>query len=392
MAKIIDSGQTQAVNSAVNKADFIIIGGGIAGASAGYELRQKGRVIILEKEAQAGYHTTGRSSAIFQKSYNKGDPLLNILVMASEDFLNNPPDGFSAAHLMKPRPLIYIATRENQDTLDDLQQKLSDIDVKTEFVRAEQAIRLLPILAPDYQDRILVEHGAADMDVCALHEGYLRDIKYSGGEVVTEAEVTAITKIDDHWRVTTATGIYQARVVINAAGAWVDQIAEMADISPIHIQPLRRTVIMVALDDWLSPDDWPLVMDVAEGYYFKPESGKILMTPGDEKLMPPSDVQPEEIDIAYGADFLEKATVLKVDKIDHSWAGLRNQVADGHPVVGFDPEAQGFFWLAGQGGFGIKTAPAMGRITASLIMGAGLPQDMVDLGLTEDQISVKRVK
>lgn len=392
MTKTIDSEQAQAVNSTVKTADYIIIGGGIAGASAGYELRQKGRVIILEKEPQAGYHTTGRSSAIFQKSYNKGDPLLNILVVASEDFLDNPPEGFSLAPLLKPRPLIYIAKAEDQNALDDLHQRLSDIDVKTEFMGGEQAIRLLPILAPDYQARILVEQGAADMDVCALHEGYLRDIKHSGGEVITNAEVTAITKIDDLWQVTTAKGRYQARVVINAAGAWVDQIAQMADISPIHIRPMRRTVIMVTLDEGLSPDEWPLVIDTEQGYYFKPESGKILMTPGDEKLMLPSDVQPEEIDIAYGADFLEKATILKVDKIDHSWAGLRNLVEDGHPVVGFDPEAQGFFWLAGQGGFGIKTAPAMGRITASLIMGEGLPQDMIALGLREDQISVKRMK
>lgn len=381
-----------AVSSEVKTTDFIIIGGGIAGASAGFELCKKGRVIIVEKESQAGYHTTGRSSAIFQKSYNKCDPLLNILVRTSEDFLRHPPEGFAPQPLLEDRPLIYITRPENQDALDLLQGKLSDIDVRTEFIGNQAAGQLMPVLAPKYQGRVLLEHGAADIDVSALHQGYLRAIKNAGGEIITKAEVIALAKQDDLWQVTTTKDIYQAKIVINAAGAWVDQIAEMADLSPIHIQPLRRTVIMVALPDSISADGWPLVLDVAEKYYFKPEQGKILMTPGDEKPMPPSDVQPEEIDIAYGAHFLEQATSLKVGKIDHSWAGLRNLMADGHPVVGFDPQTEGFFWLAGQGGFGIKTAPAMGRITASLVMGEGLPQDMADLGLSEDQISVRRVK
>lgn len=380
------------MNSQIKTADFIIIGGGIAGASAGFELCKKGKVILLEKENQAGYHTTGRSSAIFQKSYNEGDPLLNILVRASEDFLRHPPAGFSAQPLLTPRPLIYIATPENQNKLDDLKRNLAEIDVQTAFAGPREAVRLLPILAPEYQSRVLVEQDAADIDVCGLLEGYLRATKHAGGEVITNAEVTEVTKTGRDWQVTTTQGKYQARVVINAAGAWVDQVAALANISPIHIRPLRRTVIIVALGRGVSPDPWPLVMDVAEGYYFKPESGKILLTPGDEKPVSPSDAQPEEIDIAYGAHFLEKATILKVDKIDHSWAGLRNQVADGHPVAGFDSEAPGFFWLAAQGGFGIKTAPALGRITASLIMGEGLPRDMTALGLTEDQISVKRIK
>ncbi len=380
------------MNSKIETADFIIIGGGIAGASAGYELCKKGKVIVLEKEGQAGYHSTGRSSAIFQKSYNKADPLLNILVRGSEKFLCHPPEGFTSHPLLKFRPLIYIASSDNQSSLDELKQKLSQIDVPSEFINGEEATRLLPILAPEYQGRVLVEQGAADMDVSALHEGYLRAIKSTPGEVITNAEVTAIKRVSDRWQVTTTKGVFLTNVVINAAGAWVDQIAEIAKLSPIHIRPLRRTVIMVGVERGTSPEEWPLVMNVTEGYYFKPDSGKILMTPGDEKLMLPSDAQPEEIDIAYGAHFLEKATLLTVDKIDHSWAGLRNQVADGHPVVGFDPKAQGFFWLAGQGGFGIKTAPAMGRIAASLIIEDGLPQDLIDLGLTEDQISVRRVK
>ncbi|MBL4801183.1 MAG: FAD-binding oxidoreductase [Emcibacter sp.] len=380
------------MNRVSETADFIIIGGGIAGASAGYELCKKGRVVILEKESQLAYHTTGRSSAIFQLGYNKGDVLLHILVKSSEDFLRHPPEGFAAHPLLTPRCLIHVATVDTQDTLDDLYRKLTDIDVKVDYIDGAEALRLLPVLASEYQGRALMEHGTADIDVNGLHEGYLRAIKASGGDIVTGAEVTGLTRKDNQWQVTTSAGCYQAPVVINAAGAWVDQIAALAKISPIEIRPMRRTVIMVTPPEEICLDDWPLVMDTAHKYYFKPDRGKILMTPGDEKYVAPCDVQPEELDIAYGAYYLERATNLKVDKIDRSWAGLRNKVTDGHPVVGFDPEQAGFFWLAGQGGFGIKTSPAMGRIVASLIEGAGLPQDMIDLGLTEEQISVRRIK
>lgn len=385
------------MNNNITTADFIIIGGGIAGASAAYELCQKGRVIILEKESQAGYHTTGRSSAIFQKSYNNGDPLLNILVTASEDFLNNPPKGFSTQPLLLSRDILYIAEPDTQVSLDDLKKKLNKINIKSTFITGEEACRLLPLLSPEYKGRVLREQGTADMDVNALHEGYLQTVKDAGGKIITKAEVTQLTKAHSQWHVTTARGEFKAPTIINAAGAWVDHIAHMADIDPISIQPLRRTVIMVSAPKIKQPnmtafEDWPMVMDPALGYYFKPSAGKILMTPGDETLSPPSDVQPEEIDIAYAADFLEKAMTMTVKKIDNSWAGLRNQVDDGYPVVGFAPEDQSFFWLAAQGGFGIKTAPALGRIAAALITEGHLPQDVKDLGLRENHISPSRLK
>jgi len=376
----------------VTIADFIIIGGGIAGASAGYELCRHGKVILLEKENLPGYHTTGRSSAIFQKSYNRGDPLLNILVTASEDFLRRPPADFAARSLLTPRPLIYIAPPGQQDSLDNLRQKLGEIDITTDFISGQEITDVIPVLSPQYQDRALLEQGLADIDVGALHGGYLQGITARGGSIITNAGVTGLGRNNDRWQVTTKTGQFQAPVIINAAGAWVDRVAGLANIAPIGIRPLRRTVIMVTLPDDICPDSWPIVMDVSENYYFKPEGGKILMTPGDATLSPPCDAQPEEIDIAWAAHYLEQATRLKVSRIARRWAGLRNHVADGHPVAGFDAHAPGFFWLAGQGGFGIKTAPAMGRITASLITGGRLPQDITGRGLTRDRISVKRLR
>jgi len=387
-------------------ADFIIVGGGIAGASAGYELSRLGRVVLLERESQPGYHTTGRSSAIFQTSFQKADPLIHALVRASEAFLRRPPRDFTGHSLLKPRPLLYIATPEEQPCLDELYRKLSAINVAADFVDEAAAVRLLPVLAPAYRQRALYEEGLADIDVNALHDGYLRAIKAAGGRVITRAEVTALSRSRSRWHVTSTRGDFAAPVVINAAGAWVDQLAGLAGLAPINIQPLRRTVIMMSPpEDIVRGDEtaagnlfrppleqWPLVMAAKQGFYFKPDSGKILMTPGDERLCPPSDARPEEIDIAYAAHYLQQATSLKVDKIDHSWAGLRNYVADRHPVVGFDPEGPGFFWLAGQGGFGIKTAPALGRVTAALVAGHGLPDDMTRLGLREEQISVRRIK
>ncbi|MCF6215395.1 MAG: FAD-binding oxidoreductase [Emcibacter sp.] len=375
-------------------ADFIIIGGGIAGASAGYELRDMGKIIILEKESQPGYHTTGRSAAIFQKGYNGGDPVLHAIIKASEDFLHNPPNDFVAHPLLSPRDLFYITTKENAGALGKLQDNLSEINVGITLLDHKETRRALPHIADDYQDSALMEEDVADIDVSALHEGYLRAIKSRGGQIISNAEVKSLCRQKGQWRVTSAQGEFCAPIIINAAGAWVDQIAEMAHISPIHIQPLRRTMALIDIPVDMQPakNDWPIVMDAAEKFYFKPDSGKILVTPADQKLTVPCDAQPEEIDIAHAAHCLEKATNSTVNKIDHSWAGLRNHVADGHPVVGFDPEKPGFFWLAGQGGFGIKTAPAMGRITAALIMGRSLPQDILDLGLREKQICVGRLK
>ncbi|PHZ84059.1 NAD(P)/FAD-dependent oxidoreductase [Paremcibacter congregatus] len=373
-------------------ADFIIIGGGIAGASAGYELSKVGRVILLEKENRPGYHTTGRSAAIFTKSYRDGDPLINALVVASEAFFKTPPAGFTDHPLISPRAMIHIASKDKTAALDGLHEKLKRINVASRFLSRNEARALLPILAENYQEKVLFEEEIYDMDVSALHEGFLQGIKAAGQDIISTAEVTGLHSSGGLWTVTTPQGVYRAPVVINAAGAWVDEVAALADIAPIDIHPLRRTMIMVSAPDNMDPRDWPFVMEATQGFYFRPDSGKLIATPADEHLSPPCDAQPEEIDIAYAAHYLQETTTLEVRKIDTSWAGLRNHVADGYPVVGFDPAAPGFFWLAGQGGFGIKTAPALGRITAALVQGKGLPDDVSRLGLTEAQISVRRLK
>lgn len=374
-----------------SSADYIIIGGGIAGASAGYELAKKGKVILLEKESQPGYHTTGRSAAVYTTTYNQGDPVLRALVLASADHLFHPPEGFSPHPLLHPRDMVYIAPADQKDALLDLYQSLKKIDADVRMIDQHQLKSMLPLITPEYGGCALFEKGMSDMDVHALHEGFLRGMRDRGAEIHTDAPVISLIKDSGKWRVETDCRTYEAPVVINAAGAWVDEIATLAGVKKIGIQPLRRTALLISPPEGFNVESWPFVMEAVEGFYFKPDAGKIMISPADATLSEPCDAQPEEIDVAYGAHYLEKTLNFKVDTVEHSWAGLRNQVSDGHPVVGFAPDAQGFFWLAAQGGFGVKTSPALGRITASLIAGQGLPQDVRDLGLKEDDISVCRL-
>jgi len=372
-------------------ADYLIIGGGIAGASAGYALAGKGKVILLEKESQTAYHSTGRSAAIYTTTYNEGDPILRALVLASADHLKNPPDGFTDHDLLRPRQMLHIAPKENHEKLAALYKSLMDIKADVSLINKDQLQQILPLLSPDYAHEAILENGIADMDVHALQEGYMRAMRQNGAKILTSKTVKNIRRDKGLWRVQAGNDTYEAPVVINAAGAWVDDIAAMAGVRKIGIQPLRRTAILVSPPENTDVKDWPFVMEAVDGFYFKPDAGKILISPADANPSEPCDAQPEEMDVAYAAHYLENALNFKVEKIDHRWAGLRNHVKDGHPVVGFAPDADGFFWLAAQGGFGVKTSPALGRITAALVQGQPLPQDIQDLGLTESHIGVSRL-
>ncbi|WP_417320424.1 NAD(P)/FAD-dependent oxidoreductase [Emcibacter sp.] len=374
------------------EANFIIIGGGIAGAGAGYELSALGKVILLEREAQPGYHTTGRSAAVYSATYGQGDPVLRALVLGSTDFLKNPPAGFSEHALMSPRRHLTICHRDDFAPLARLHDDLAQVTDDVAWIGREEILGMLPVLTEPYQEKALLERDFFDMDVHALHEGFLRGLRSRGGKVITGSPAEAIERTAAGWRVSTPTGTYEVPVLVNAAGAWVDEVAKLADVAPIGIQPLRRTAILVDPPAGQDIHNWPFVTEAKNTFYFKPDAGKILVSPMDQTPSDPCDARPEEMDVAYAAYHLEEAIGHPVPRIDHQWAGLRNHVADHHPVAGFDPEAKGFFWLAGQGGFGIKTAVAMSRITASLIQGEGLPEDLVALGLKEDDISVKRLK
>ncbi|WP_299391455.1 FAD-binding oxidoreductase [Pelagibius sp.] len=367
--------------------DFLVVGAGIAGASAAYELAAGGSAIVLEREEAPGYHTTGRSAAQFLESY--GNDVIRAITRASRAFYDAPPEGFAGHALLSPRPSVYLA---REDQLDDLADFQKDAGADTAALTAAEVAELVPVVRPGYAAAGLIEESASDIDVHALHQGYLKGLRRRGGQVVTRAEVTAARRTGGLWQVETAQGTFAAPVLVNAAGAWADTLGRLAGAEPIGLQPKRRTAITFDGPEGSDCRAWPLVADIAESFYFKPESGRLLASPGDETPMEPCDVQPEELDIAVTVDRIERATTLKVRRIAHKWAGLRSFVADKSLVIGFDEAVEGLFWLAGQGGYGIQTAPAAARCAAALATGTDLPDDVAKLGLTAEAIAPARLR
>lgn len=372
--------------------DFIIIGAGIAGASVAYELSKHGKAVVLEMESQPGYHTTGRSAAIYETTYGQGNPIIRAIVMASGTFLNNPPDGFSEHALLHPRPMMYIAPKSDRDKLIEVYEKVSAQTDNVRLIERDEIKQLMPILNDKYSDlAFIMENEIADIDVHALHEGYLKGARGRGAELYTNAKVEAIRKEGDQWIATTKTQEFSAPIVINAAGAWVDEVARMAGVREIGIEPLRRTVVTLDPPEGVDNiDHWPMINELAEVFYFKPDAGKILISPCDKTLSEPCDAQPEEIDVAYAAHYFQECTDIEIRKVDHKWAGLRNRTKDGYPAVGYDPEADGFFWLAGQEGIGIMTSPALSRIASSMVLGKDIPDDIKEIGIDETGLNVAR--
>jgi len=368
--------------------DFIVVGGGIAGVSAGYFLAQHGRLLLLERESALAYHTTGRSAAIYTQAY--GNAVVRVLTVAGHDFFTTPPEGFSDHALLGPRGALFIGRDDQLDALDRTEEEGRQFVDSVRRVDVNEARAILPVLRPDYVAGAVLEPDAMDIDVHALHQGFVRGIRARGGAIRTEAEVQALDRAGADWSVETPGGTWTAPVVVNAAGAWCDELAALASLDPIGLVPKRRTAVVFDAPSGVDVDAWPLTIDVDEDFYFKPEAGKVMASPADETPMPPCDVQPEELDIAIAIDRIQTATTMTIDRVSHHWAGLRSFVGDKTPVAGFDPAAPGFFWLAGQGGYGIQTAPALGRLTADLVRGADVPAEIGDFGVTAADLAPAR--
>lgn len=339
-------------------AGVLIVGGGIAGASLGAELAAHRSVLLVESEAQCGVHSTGRSAAFWLESY--GGPVVARLTSASGVFLSEPPANFSGAAFLRPRGDLHIT----KDELPDLPP-----GVQARVVERPELERMLPGIRPDWR-RALFEPGCADIDVAALHSAYLRQMRKLGGEVRTSARLSSAQWRSGKWAIEFDDGsTASAAVIVNAAGAWADDVAERSGVQPLGIEPKRRTMVQLRVGR-TGLRDLPLVDDSAGTFYFKGEGERsIWLSPHDEIDTDPCDAAPEELDVAIAIDRFEQVVDWPVEAVERKWAGLRSFAPDRVPVYGFDPDCSGFFWCVGQGGFGIQTAPAAARLAAALLLG-----------------------
>jgi D-arginine dehydrogenase len=353
--------------------DIIVIGGGIAGTSAAAMLASGARVVLIEAEQQLGYHSTGRSAAIFIRNY--GNTVLRALNAASAPVLL-APDGISDRSLLSPRGQLLIASENETDALEDYAKGA----IGLESLTATEATALVPILRQERIAAAIVEWDAQDIDVDRMLQGYARLLRDRGGQTVTGAAVTGMTRADNCWHVSTATGKWSAPIVVNAAGAWADTVARMAGLASIGLTPMRRSAVLLNAPDGYQIKDWPLFGSASESWYAKPDAGRLLVSPADEDPVEPHDAWPDDMVLAEGLDRFGQAVSIPITRPTHSWAGLRSFMADRTPAVGFDPSATGFFWLAGQGGYGVQTAPALAAICAALCLGGQLPvaQNILD--------------
>ncbi|MFM9552375.1 NAD(P)/FAD-dependent oxidoreductase [Streptomyces caniscabiei] len=373
--------------SGVRESDVVIVGGGVAGASAGYFLGRTGRrVTLLEAESAPGTHATGRSAALFSEYY--GNAVVRELTRASRAFYESPPAGFSpVTELLRPRGVLALGTPGTGREFDAAKASGAYAPQPVIELDHEQALALCPALRPGAFDRALYKPGARDIDTDAVLQGFLRGLKEAGGTVVTGARVHALTRHRGRWHAATSAGEFAAPVVVDAAGAWADQVAESAGVAAQALVAYRRTAALVSLptdraSTHPAPVDrasagssagdiarWPMIADVADTFYARPESGGLLVSPADATPVPPGDVRPDERDVALGLDRFRAVVDLPVRHVRRAWAGLRSSAPDDTPVIGPDPAAPGFTWLTGLGGHGIQTAPAAGALLAALIAG-----------------------
>jgi D-arginine dehydrogenase len=369
-------------------ADFIILGGGMAGMSLAANLPANARVVLIERELHPGYHATGRSAALFSETY--GGPAVRALTRASRAFLEAPPSGFSDAALLSPRGTAYIAREDQLDRLAAFVDARRTTGSDVVDLSAAQIRERVPVLRDGYIARAALEPGAMDMDANAILQGFRRMAKRQGMVEVLDAGSPAVERASGVWRITVRDGVVEAPVLVNAAGAWADEVAVAAGAGPIGLTPLSRSAALIDAPPGLDIKSWPMVIDIDETFYFKPDARKLLLSPANETPSPPHDAFADDMQIAEAVERMQAAADIEVRRISHSWAGLRTFAVDREPVVGFDRKVEGFFWLAGQGGYGIQAAEGLARTAAALATGRPIPADILEEGLDPAAISPAR--
>ena len=369
--------------------DFAIVGAGIAGVSAAYHLAPQARVLILEREHVAAYHTTGRSAALHSETYGSAE--IRAITVASGRFYRKPPAGFTDHPLLTPRGALIAGRAEQQAATQKAAAEYARLVPSVRWLDPVEALRRQPLLKPEAAAGGAIFEEAEDMDVAAIHGGFLKGARAAGAVLRLDAEVAHLDRKEGRWTIRLRDGeSVTANTVVNASGAWADVLAGLAGAAPVGLVPKRRTAFTFDAPAGLDLTGLPMAIDFDETWYIKPEVGQFLGSPADETPSPPCDAQPEEIDIAIAVERIETATTLSIRRIKNKWAGLRSFVADKNLVVGHDPKVEGFFWLAGQGGYGIQTGEAAGRLAASLALGKGLPGDIAALGVSEAALSPAR--
>lgn len=360
--------------------DFAVVGAGMAGASVAYRLAREGAaVVVLEQEARPGYHSTGRSAAMFMETY--GTVNTRALTRASRDFFLDPPSGFCDHPILSPRAVLYVGKPGQDDMLETARRAYLAQGLAIERISVREVVDRVPCLLEERIVGALHDPVASDIDVDGLHQGFLRGMRSDGAMLLCDAELQSAARAQGVWTLRAGPATLRAKVVVNAAGAWADPVARACGAAELGIQPMRRSAFLFPGPEGVDFSKWPTVVGADESYYFKPDAGALFGSPANADPVPPQDAAPDEIDIATGIYRIEEVSTLRIRRPSHVWAGLRSFAPDGELVIGWDAAAEGFFWLAGQGGYGIQTAAGASALAAALLLGRPIPAELAGHGV-----------